>query len=43
MLTKANAKMLRQGIPNSRLPKTFQDAIIVTRKFKKQYIWIDSL
>ena len=38
MLTKATAKMLRKGISTSRLPKTFQDAIIVTRKFKKQYI-----
>ena len=43
MLTKATANMFRNGIPDSRLPKTFQDAVIVTRRFKKQYIWIDSL
>ena len=43
MLTKANADMLRGGISFSCLPKTFQDAVTVTRSFKKQYIWIDSL
>jgi len=43
MLTKATVDMLRNGIPSSCLPKTFQDAVAVTRRFKKKYIWIDSL
>ena len=43
MLTKSTADMLRKGIPCSRLSKTFQDAVTITRKFQIQYIWIDSL
>jgi len=43
MLTKATAQILREGVPVSRLPKTFQHAITVTRRFQKEYIWIDSL
>jgi len=43
MLTKSTIKMLKEGVPQSSLPKTFQDAIIVTRMFSIQYIWIDSL
>ncbi|KAF2496648.1 HET-domain-containing protein, partial [Lophium mytilinum] len=31
------------GIPWSSLPKTFQDAIAITRALGIQYIWIDSL
>jgi hypothetical protein len=33
----------KKGIPWADLPKTFQDAITVTRKFGMQYLWIDSL
>ncbi|KAL1791772.1 hypothetical protein ACET3X_009523 [Alternaria dauci] len=43
MLKKSTEKMLKEGISSSSLPKTFQDAIVVTRMFKIQYIWIDSL
>ncbi|PVH76824.1 HET-domain-containing protein [Cadophora sp. DSE1049] len=32
-----------EGIPWQRLPKTFQDAIIITRKLGIQYLWIDAL
>ena len=31
------------GIFTASLPKTFQDAVYVTRKFGIQYLWIDSL
>ena len=30
-------------IPLSSLPKTFQDAVLVVRKFNVRYLWIDSL
>jgi hypothetical protein len=43
MLTKSTVEMLKEGIALSSLPKTFQDAIAVTRTFQIQYIWIDSL
>lgn len=33
----------KEGILWGALPKTFQDAIIVARKFEIQYLWIDSL
>lgn len=32
-----------QAIPWDNLPKTFQDAIVWTRKLKIRYLWIDSL
>jgi hypothetical protein len=34
---------LRKGITIETLPKTFQDAIVVTRRLGLQYLWIDSL
>ena len=34
---------LKLGILTFSLPKTFQDAITVTRKLGFQYLWIDSL
>jgi hypothetical protein len=43
LLTKSTVTMLQEGIALSSLPRTFQDAIAVTRDFKIQYIWIDSL
>jgi hypothetical protein len=43
MLTKSTVEMLKEGIALSSLPKTFQDAIAITRTFGIQYIWIDSL
>jgi hypothetical protein len=33
----------QQGIPISTLPKTFQDAVTITRTLGIQYLWIDSL
>jgi hypothetical protein len=43
MLTKSTVEMLKTGIALSSLPKTFQDAIAITRIFDIQYVWIDSL
>jgi hypothetical protein len=34
---------LAEGINMMALPKTFQDAILVTRRLQIQYLWIDSL
>jgi hypothetical protein len=31
------------GIPMKILPQTFQDAVVITRAFNIQYLWIDSL
>jgi hypothetical protein len=42
-LTTYTEPMLRMGIPDSRLPKTFQDAVRVARKLNIRYLWIDSL
>lgn len=42
-LTKATASTLREGLSISLLPKTFQDAITVTRKLQVRFLWIDSL
>ncbi|KAJ4420960.1 hypothetical protein N0V82_004002 [Gnomoniopsis sp. IMI 355080] len=33
----------KQGIPKAILPKTFHDAVIITRKLGIRYLWIDSL
>ncbi|OJT10838.1 hypothetical protein TRAPUB_12650 [Trametes pubescens] len=38
-----NIATLTKGIPMHELPKTFQDAVIITRRLGYQYIWIDSL
>lgn len=40
---KSNLASLCQGIDVSKLGKTFQDAITVTRRLGQRYIWIDSL
>lgn len=42
-LTKATASTLKKGLLVSSLPKTFRDAVDVTRKFHVRYLWIDSL
>lgn len=36
-------KYQTDGIPWSKLPKTFQEAIVFTRKLGIRYLWIDSL
>ena len=41
--TKANLEQRQKGIPLSSFPKTFQDAIILTRSLGIEYLWIDSL
>lgn len=41
--TKATLKNRLQGIPLSSLPRTFQDAVLITRQLGLQYLWIDSL
>ncbi|KAK4164675.1 heterokaryon incompatibility protein-domain-containing protein [Cladorrhinum sp. PSN259] len=42
--TKANfVSRLQKGIPMNDLPRTFQDAVHVTRALGIRYVWIDSL
>jgi hypothetical protein len=42
-LTTSNLAGFQHEIPLKELPKTFQEAIYVTRYLGLQYIWIDSL
>ena len=42
-LTRTTASRLKVGFPSRELPKTFRDAIDVTRKMQVRYLWIDSL
>jgi len=42
-LTRSTAARLKAGFTLMDLPKTFQDAIHVTRKMRIRYLWIDSL
>jgi hypothetical protein len=41
--TQSTIENLCKGIEFDLLPKTFQDAIVVTRRLGVQYLWIDSL
>ncbi|KAF2096285.1 HET-domain-containing protein [Rhizodiscina lignyota] len=41
--TKATLDQRKQAIPYFSLPKTFQDAVCITRKLGVEYLWIDSL
>ncbi|KAF4957073.1 hypothetical protein FSARC_11404 [Fusarium sarcochroum] len=41
--TKANLEARSNGITFSELPRTFQDAVTVTRNLRIDYLWIDSL
>lgn len=43
MATKESIKDLEEGIAVSYLPKTFQDAIKITRHLDIKYLWIDCL
>jgi hypothetical protein len=43
MLSTENRAQFRDNIPWYTLPKSYQDAIIFTRKLRIPYIWIDSL
>ena len=38
-----NLNAMKTSIPEDKLPKTFQNAIAVTRRLGFQYLWIDSL
>lgn len=40
---KENVDQIKKHIDYNRLPKTFQDAVKVTRELKVQYLWIDSI
>ncbi|KAK0648446.1 heterokaryon incompatibility protein-domain-containing protein [Cercophora newfieldiana] len=42
-LTKASNDNLRRGISIEALPKTFRDAVLVTKSLGIRYLWIDSL
>jgi hypothetical protein len=42
-LSKENLEQFGEQIPWERLPKTFADAVTVTRLLGIQYLWIDSL
>jgi hypothetical protein len=42
-LTRSTHSVLEKGIAVSTLPRTFQDAVHVTRRLGFPYIWIDSL
>ncbi|KAF2687377.1 HET-domain-containing protein [Lentithecium fluviatile CBS 122367] len=41
--TRANLEAYKEGLPVDELPKSFQDAITVTRKLGLRYLWIDAL
>jgi hypothetical protein len=41
--TKESLTRRKEGIEVSLLPKTFSDAILITRKLRFRYLWIDSL
>lgn len=43
MTNRSNLRERLRGIKFQSLPKTFQDAIFMTRKLKIRYLWIDSL
>lgn len=43
MLRKDNLSALSVEISSEQLPKTFADAVDITRKLEVEYIWIDSL
>ncbi|KAI0895431.1 heterokaryon incompatibility protein-domain-containing protein [Annulohypoxylon nitens] len=42
-LTTRNMNELKSAIPFTKLPQTFQDAVVITRQLGFQYLWIDSL
>jgi hypothetical protein len=43
MTTKLTEAMYMQSIPTDELPRTFRDAIRITRLLQVRYLWIDSL
>jgi hypothetical protein len=43
LTTRSNYKNQLSGIPRATLPRSFQEAMIATRKLGFEYIWIDSI
>lgn len=43
LLKKANIEKLQDTIRTESLPRSFQDAIIITRRLKFQFLWIDAI
>ncbi|PYI02576.1 HET-domain-containing protein [Aspergillus sclerotiicarbonarius CBS 121057] len=43
MLRTSTIQQMQQGINVRRLPRAFQDAILLTRRLGVEYLWIDSL
>lgn len=41
--TSSSLETWNKGIPWQRLPRTFQDAVVITRELGLQYLWIDAL
>jgi hypothetical protein len=41
--TQATLQAMKQGIPLSTLPRTFQEAVLISRDLGISYLWIDSL
>ncbi|KAI4859896.1 heterokaryon incompatibility protein-domain-containing protein [Hypoxylon rubiginosum] len=41
--TRANLQRHRKGIPLSDLPRTFRDAVAITRSLGLDYLWVDTL
>jgi len=41
--TKGTLKARTEKMPMNSLPKTFQDAVVITRSLGIQYLWIDAL
>lgn len=41
--TRASVQSLMQGFTFSDLPKTLQDAVLVTRALRMRYLWVDAL
>lgn len=42
-LTSENTEQMQQGIDVATLPRTFQDAIVITSELGYEWLWIDSL
>jgi hypothetical protein len=42
-LLESNKQLFSRSIPTEELPKTFRDAITITRRLGYRYLWIDSL
>lgn len=42
-MLKNNASTFLAGIPENKLPRTFQDVIAISRKLGIEYLWIDAL